>query len=193
MTARPVSIPSTRERLILRSPKVSDAQNLLDRALDPLCVQYLPHLNHKNHKLSGNEARIRQWREGSCVESLFLVIERVSDGKLIGDCGYVSGKPIGSLDADGKRTGDCGVMLNSSEDVRGHGYAVEAMETQIKFGFEELDLERITVGTLKVNAPMRGIMEKQFGLQPIEKEDEQGISCIYTLDKADWEKSASKQ
>ncbi|KAI9814385.1 MAG: hypothetical protein M1827_003241 [Pycnora praestabilis] len=175
--AQLVSITSSQGRLILRSPVVSDAPNLLERLQTPSCVAYLPHLRDRKFTISGLSPQIEAWRSTSMIRDLFLVVERISDGKVIGDGGFEV------VDFE-KRRGELGVMLNDEEDVRGKGYAVESLRTMLDFAFGELGLESVRMGTLKGNKPLRGLVEKRFGLvaDPGREEHE----CWYTVLKSSW-------
>ena len=58
-------------------------------------------------------------------------------------------------------------MLDDSPAIRGKGYAVEALNMVFEYGFDMLGLDEIRVRTMKVNAAMRGIIERKFGFDKI--------------------------
>jgi len=174
-----VSLKSPSGRLELRSPELSNAPNILARVSDPACVAHLPHLRNREFTLEGINQRIERWRASSSVTDLFLVVISVADGKVIGDGGYEV------IDQESK-TGEVGVMLNSDESVRGKGYAVEALGTMCDYGFGALGLERVRLRTLKVNAPMRTLLERKFSLTAESREVEAGTECLYTVSRQDW-------
>ncbi|KAJ5541606.1 Acyl-CoA N-acyltransferase [Penicillium frequentans] len=64
---------------------------------------------------------------------------------------------------DGSRAGAAGVMVQPS--ARGKGYAYEALRMVFDYGFRELGLQEIRVGSHSGNVPMRALMEQKFGLK----------------------------
>lgn len=170
-------------RLQLRSPELSDAPNILARIRDPQCVAYLPHLRSGTFTLEGTTSQIASWRASASVTDLFLVIVRLDDEQqqkeVIGDGGFES------LDL-ATRTGESGVMLNSGPDVRGKGYAVEALEATFQYGFTRLGLEKIVLRTLRANVAMGKLLEKHFRLVPEYREVEAGTEAVFTMRKDDY-------
>lgn len=137
-----------------------------------------PPLRDWKFTLEGNRQRIEKWRSTSCISDIFLVVVTLADGKVIGDGGFES------IDRDSK-TGDAGIMLNDDPAVRGKGYAVEALKTTFDYGFGTLGLEKIRLGTLEGNTPMRMLLEKKFILKGEPREAELGrnafILCRRTI------------
>ncbi|KAF9485104.1 hypothetical protein BDN70DRAFT_871810 [Pholiota conissans] len=166
-------------RIYLRSPVLSDSFSYTARAHDPLCTAYLPHIASPKSPITvaSNEKNIERWRGESGVSGYFLSIcllpevrkaqaaagllpeegEKDDTWHTIGDTG------LGPLDLAAK-TGETGLMLNSGPITRGQGYAVETLDMIFAFGFDNLGLERMNLATHKDNAPMRGVLEKKFGI-----------------------------
>lgn len=159
-----VSFTTTRGRLRLRSPCAADADNILARLQDSECVQYIPGLRDRQFTLQGVQQQIERWLDESAKTSLFLMIESISDDVCIGDGGFESLSFIGDekVDSGETRTGDIGVILDRSPNVRGMGYAVEALNGMMEHGFRKLDLHMIRLRTLKSNEPMMSLMRKHF-------------------------------
>ncbi|KAF8815101.1 hypothetical protein BYT27DRAFT_7199576 [Phlegmacium glaucopus] len=170
-----------RSRILLRSPITSDAYSFVARVQDPLCTIYLPHLRSPKVPitLASNESQIAAWRAESLIQSLILAvvllpdtrgvekdetIEKNSDTATIGETGF------GSIDYANK-TADCGIMLNSSPEIRGKGYAMETLEMMFAYGFDHLNLETVEFGTHRDNIPMRSLLEKKFEIPAKWRED----------------------
>jgi RimJ/RimL family protein N-acetyltransferase len=134
--SRLVSIKSTQGRLILQSPEISDASNLLERLGMPSCVELIPHLRNREFTVESLSQQIETWRSISMVSGLFLVVERISDGRVIGDGGFEF------VDFE-NQTGEIDISLNDESDVRGKGYAVEALETMLDYAFKELGMKSV--------------------------------------------------
>ncbi|KAK9357851.1 hypothetical protein V1504DRAFT_335078 [Lipomyces starkeyi] len=88
--------------------------------------------------------------------------------------------------ADEARTGSMGAMLEPF--ARGRGYAFESLRMVIDYGFRELQMVNVSVGTKSVNAAMRGLMEKKFGMKAEvrETEDMFGNDLFRKIDHGDW-------
>jgi len=68
------------------------------------------------------------------------------------------------------RTAELGVGISKIED-RGKGYGSDASRTILKFGFEHLDLNRVSARTFEFNKPAIKLLEKNgFELEGREKE-----------------------
>ncbi|MBP6786271.1 MAG: GNAT family N-acetyltransferase [Candidatus Promineofilum sp.] len=80
-----------------------------------------------------------------------LAITRRSDGRLIGNCG------IRRSAADAHEA-EIGYEL--APDEWGQGYATEAVQTIVRFGFEELGLHRIAAWTVADNTASARVLEK---------------------------------
>jgi ribosomal-protein-alanine N-acetyltransferase len=80
----------------------------------------------------------------------WALVERTS-GKMIGTCGFTS------IDLP-NRTAEIGYVI--SPFYRGRGYAAEASGAVIRFGFEKMELERISAICMKENNASLRVMEK---------------------------------
>ena len=151
-----VSFTSSRGLLLLRTPEISDTANIVSRVQDPARVECLPHLKSAKITDESTQERVVQWRKTSGKEDLFLIIERSADGTVVGDGGYET------LHLK-EKTGEAGIILNSGPDVRGKGYAIEALESILDYGFRELGLDKKILRTLEANAPMKRLLEMRMG------------------------------
>ena len=138
------------ERLLLRKIKMIDAQDMYDYASRPEVTRYLLWYEHPD--LSYTKRYIAyvdtQYRAGKFYD--FAIIERESK-RMIGTCGFAR------LDSE-KNTGEIGYVLHPS--FWGRGYATEAVQAIIRFGFEKLGLCRIEGRYMANNLASRRVMEK---------------------------------
>ncbi|RJE25118.1 hypothetical protein PHISCL_02524 [Aspergillus sclerotialis] len=115
-------------RLHLRSLEFSDIPNILARVRDPKCGEYIPHLRITGITHGSLRERVSSWREAAFVSDPFLIIELIAENQVIGKHGFeVLDRSLWS--------GEAAVMLGSDLTVRGMGYAVEALETMLQYGF----------------------------------------------------------
>lgn len=82
----------------------------------------------------------------------------------IAGLGWIGPANTGDASCQAERAGAAGVMLQPIG--RGKGYAYEALRVVFDYGIRELGLAEIRVGSHSENLPMKGLMEKKFGLQP---------------------------
>ncbi|KAJ5540144.1 Acyl-CoA N-acyltransferase [Penicillium frequentans] len=90
---------------------------------------------------------------------------------------------------DGSRAGAAGVMVQPS--ARGKGYAYEALRMVFDYGFRELGLQEIRVGSHTGNVPMRALMEQKFGLKTeissgADEVDRFGNDLEWIIAQQDW-------
>lgn len=124
-----------------------------------------------------------QTAHGHC----FWIVERKADGELLGFCGLYRtekpGTPVAGLTEIGWRL---------KEDAWGHGYAREAAEASLTYGFGHLGFPRIYAYTIRANAASWGLMlrlgmVRVADLDYTEHYKEQTFDTIvYAIDKKDW-------
>ncbi|KAJ5761016.1 Acyl-CoA N-acyltransferase [Penicillium odoratum] len=99
---------------------------------------------------------------------------------------YIEGQP-----EDAPRAGAAGVIIQPFARGRGLGY--EALRIVFDYGFCELGLQEIRVGSHSGNIPMRALMEQKFGLNTeilIGTEvDQFGNDLKWTIQREDWQHS----
>ena len=136
------------ERLILREPEDKDAP--------VLCVLRSPEVTYNLLSETQSEDEAYSW----VARARNSVNEKSSYPMAI------------TLKEDGRLTGMCGLFRISWEHMHaeliywlgkefwGKGYMTEAARRMVQFGFEELGLERISVGCFARNKPSARIIEK---------------------------------
>ncbi|EPQ27578.1 uncharacterized protein PFL1_04716 [Pseudozyma flocculosa PF-1] len=136
--------------LVLRPPVSNDGPNMQARTRDMRNTQFLPHLHAKvSQPLSEVHEWIELMRRDFGTRCLFLLVE--FDGQVIGESG------LGFLDWSHSQA-EAGIML--SHQVWRRGLAYEALLASVRFGLEQLGMDRITLGTLEDNVGMRALLRR---------------------------------
>ncbi|KAJ3481638.1 hypothetical protein NLJ89_g12194 [Agrocybe chaxingu] len=143
---------SPRARILLRTPIHTEAYSL-----NLITIQ-------------SNYKQIEQWRNASGITEQFLVIVLLPERPATED----GLDPVATLGDTGLTplnvaagAAECGIVLNSGPNIRRKGIAVEALAMQFAYG--------------KDNVPMRGHLEKKFGL-----------AARWREEKGDWELVVTK-
>ncbi len=169
------------DRLLLRSPRIDDA-NEISRLLGNLSVAHwlvrVPYPYRPEHA--------RAWVHRSAEERAagigwpFLILSR--DGRTV----------MGSMDLsieDNPATASLGYWLG--EPFWGFGYASEAAEAVIAFGFETLKLRQVTASALPDNARSIRVLEKAgfayIGNRPEDTVERGRVdTAFFAVESADW-------
>ena len=135
-------------RLFIRPMNDNDIDSIFAMRGDPNIMRYIrePQLR-REEAVSWTNLVSSRWREekiGFCA-----VFEKASK-KFIGWCG------LWRL----KETGEIEVGYAVMKDFWGRGYASEAAEAFLSYGFERLNLEKIVAVAVPENAGSRRVMEK---------------------------------
>jgi RimJ/RimL family protein N-acetyltransferase len=146
-------LPIETERLVLR--KYED-QDLMDIVSYSSSTDFWL-LRNLDWKPNERDTR-RYWENQRSVQPeddpswLALVIDLKDAGKVIGNTG------LGVIKTGEHRQGTIGWVLGS--EYQGRGYATEAASSLLSFGFEELDLHRISARTGLDNTRSWHLMER---------------------------------
>ncbi len=137
-------------RLLLRPLAKEDAVDMFDYARRQDTSRFLLWSPHPSLAYTRSYLAMigRFYRKGQFFD--WAVVER-SSGRMIGTCGF-------TRLAEQHKTGEIGYVLNP--DYHGRGYATEAVEAVIRFGFETLELNRIEGRYMVENLPSRRVMER---------------------------------
>lgn len=138
------------ERLILRRMTQRDSRDMFEYASLPEVTEYLLWSPHEN--LPDTKRYLKQV-EASYKKGEFhdFGIELKKERKFIGTCGF------SNLDMPNSRA-EIGYVLNPA--YWGRGIAAEAAMEVIRFGFEEMGLNRIEARYMVGNEKSRRVMEK---------------------------------
>ena len=137
-------------RLILRALRISDLDDLYEYASDPEIDHYVPWEHYKNIE----EARenLNEFLEEYQKDGLGAWgIEHRVDKKLIGIINT-------SIPHRINRRVEVGYTI--ARAYWGQGYATEAVQAVIKFGFEKMDLVRMEAVVLRDNIASARVLEK---------------------------------
>ncbi len=138
------------ERLLLRRIERSDAPDMYEYAQRQDVTKYLLWSPHDS--LAYTEQYLgfvqTQYRDGIFYDWALIL---KSENKMIGTCGFTS------FDND-NNSAEIGYVINP--EYRGNGYACEALERVLGFGFEVLELNRIEAKYIVGNEASRRVMEK---------------------------------
>ena len=127
-------LPTIRtERLILRTARMTDAQDLFEYSADPEVARHVLWTAHTSINQTRNYIRylIRQYRSGQ--PSSYVIVFRET-GKVIGTIGFMWMKPE-------DRSAEVGYSLHRGYWNR--GIMTEALEAILALGFLKLNLNRI--------------------------------------------------
>ncbi len=153
------------ERLILRRIERRDIDDIFDYASNPETSKYLlwyPHNTKFDTKVYFN-AVDKRYKLGKFYD--WAVVDKTS-GKMIGTCGFTSITP-----EDEKA--EIGYVINPS--YKGRGIATEAVKRVLRFGFDELLLERIEARYIIGNDASLRVMQK-CGMR-FEGTQRHGVKC----------------
>lgn len=137
------------ERLHLRPWRPSDAVALHSIRRDPRVAATLgvaPSLAQCAVTIERQTGHLA--RHGFC----FWAAELRDDGRLVGWCGLLPGKP--PID------GDVEIGWALAADLWGRGLAMEAATAVLGWAWDNTDLPRVVAITAEVNARSRGLMER---------------------------------
>ena len=145
----PKNITLKTKRLTLRKPRISDAKKILyiyqEKKLST--VTHIPY----PYKLKDAQEFIKRNIKGfgKTHYSFFIVNNKTNE--IMGSLGFVSVN---------KRDNHAEVGFVIAKKHRGKGYATEASQAIIDFGFKKLKFNRISIGHVKGNNASKGVIKK---------------------------------
>ncbi|KAG2184571.1 hypothetical protein INT43_000480 [Umbelopsis isabellina] len=169
--------------ILLRVPGPSDAKALLEILNNPSNTEFDPHAGDGNLQLADIENIITRMCSSAAMDIPdrvnLVVVDTSLDNQVVGLGGF------GHIATDGdERIGDAGIMLQP--EARGKGYGVEAIKLTMKYAFDELKLNAVTLTMLKKNVAMWTLIEQKLKLQGTERESEFGTEKSYMVRAKDW-------
>ncbi|WP_353203446.1 GNAT family N-acetyltransferase [Sphingomonas sp.] len=136
-------------RLILRGWREADIAPFYAMGQDADVMRYLgPPATMEDARAGYDRMVARQSEHGYC----FWAAERKADGAFLGFCGLQPGYAF--LD------GEIEIGWRLRHDAWGQGYAREAAEASLAWGWANLDAPRITAITVLANRASWGLMER---------------------------------
>ncbi len=139
------------ERLIIRPMRMFDAFDMYEYARMPETSEYLTWSPHADIEYTKNYLAfvIGKYKTGEFYD--WAVTLKDEDNKMIGTCGF------SRIDVSND-IGEIGYVINP--DFQGNGYATEAAQTIIRFGFEKLNFNRIEAKFIIGNEASLMVMRK---------------------------------
>ena len=180
----------TTNRLLLREFEESDWTAVLAYQSDPLYLRYYAWMDRTKEDVKAFvKMFLEQQKERPRTKFQLAVIPK-DNNQLIGNCGIRINNPE-------MREANIGYELDSR--FWGLGYATEAAQAILQFGFEELGLHRIYASTVGVNKGSARVLEK-LGMRreahELEKEFIKGHwrdSLTYAMLEQEWRKVLGKE
>ncbi|MCA0987159.1 GNAT family N-acetyltransferase [Guptibacillus algicola] len=138
------------ERLVLREVTSKDAPDMLVYLSDPDVVK---HMGLEPFQSIDDALDEIKWYKSIYEEDTGVrwVLSLKSTEKVIGSCGFLNRHPK-------HKRAEIGFEL--SKDFWGKGYASEALEAVVAYGYHELELERIEALIEPDNLPSQKLVEK---------------------------------
>jgi len=138
------------ERLRLRPFTLDDEAAVFALVSDPEIARFVRFEAHR----SSDETRaflelVQQYYERGNPFAWAIVLRE--NGRLIGSCGFVSQAPE-------RRSAEIGYWLG--KPYWGQGYAVEAARALVRFGFEQIGLDRVEAKCFLENRAGQRVIEK---------------------------------
>jgi RimJ/RimL family protein N-acetyltransferase len=138
------------ERLILRGWREEDGPEFVRVTNTPAVMRHLGGVEDPERLITAVERQQRMQRErGHC----FWLVERRGDRALLGFCGLKAPGPADTPIAD-----DVEIGWRLREDAWGQGYAREAAEASLAWGWANLQAPRIAAMTVPANTASWGLM-----------------------------------
>jgi RimJ/RimL family protein N-acetyltransferase len=172
------------ERLILRDWRDEDWAPFWEGTNTPAVMQWLGGVCDDEKRLAAQERIVSYSKEHGHT---FWVVERKSDGALLGFCGLKrcnqKGGPIGMME----------VGWRLREDAWGKGYAKEAAIASLQLAFDRYGAAEVVALTVEGNAPSWGLMLR-LGMRRREDLDfanddfdpESGMIIVYSITQDEW-------
>ena len=145
----PIPVLET-ERLCLRPFTLADEPAVFALASDPEIARFV---RFEAHRAPADtraflESAFEHYKRG---DPFALAILRRPDDRLIGSCGFVSQAPE-------RHAAEIGYWLGKA--YWGKGYAVEAVRALLRYGFEQMHLERVEAKCFVENRAGQRVIEK---------------------------------
>jgi len=171
------------ERLVLRPVRDEDAEALFALHSDPYVLRFWDSPPWQDASRADAFLAASRWieQEGSGAR---LVVERSSDGRLLGWCGLTRWSAE-------HRSASLGFVY--AQTAWGHGYATEAVGALLGWGYDALPLNRVQAECDTRNAASARVLEKLgFVREGTLREDcvVDGVvsdSWVYGLLRRDWQ------
>ena len=177
------------ERLVLRDWREDDWEPFWQHTNTPAVMRWLGGLADADTRTAAR-TRLESYKRDH--GHTFWVVERKSDGELLGFCGLKrsnqAGGPMGMME----------VGWRLREDAWGRGYAREAASASLDLAFNRFGADEVVAFTVEGNRGSWGLMLR-LGMHRREDLDfacpdfdpETGVIIVYSIDRATWDARAN--
>ncbi len=141
----------TTKRLLLREFTESDWHAVLPYQNDPAFLRYNPWTYRTELDVKAFVQMFIEWSQEQPRKKFQVAIILQENGQLIGNCGVRMQSPYAHM-------AEIGYELD--RQYWGHGYATEAAQELLAFGFQELRLHRIWAHCIVENVGSAHVLEK---------------------------------
>jgi ribosomal-protein-alanine N-acetyltransferase len=174
------------ERLLLRPFTLDDEAAVFALASDSEVARFVRFEAHRTPAETHAflELAEQHYRRGG---PFAWAIVRRKDGRLIGSCGFVS-------QSKERRSAEIGYWIG--RPYWGKGHAVEAARALVRFGFEQMDLERVEAKCFVENRAGQRVIEK-LGMKYEGTDRSEMIKGeypelrLYAIARQDWNRDAT--
>ena len=149
------------ERLILRDFTLADVNALAACRADERYWRYYDRVGDVEDNAREHVQLFMQWQREEPRTHFQMAIILKQEARLIGDCG-LRRRPQLSYGGATDLEADIGYELDPEQ--WGQGYATEAVQAILSYGFEMLELHRVWAFCLALNKPSWRVMER-LGMQ----------------------------
>ena len=139
------------ERLLLREFEEDDWQAVLAYQSDPLYLRYNPWTHRTEEDVRNFVRSFMLWQGDQPRMKFQLAVELRAEGRLIGNCG---------IRTRSSKTWEADIGYELDSRYWGQGYATEAAQAMLAYGFEELGVHRIWAHCVAENVASARVMEK---------------------------------
>lgn len=172
-------------RLILRDWREDDWEPFWLGTNTPAVMRWLGGVCDEPKRMAAQQRLLSYEREHGHT---FWVVERKSDGAILGFCGLKrcnqEGGPIGMME----------VGWRLREDAWGQGYAKEAAHASLALAFGRFGADEVVALTVNANAPSWGLM-RRLGMRRREELDfadagwdvDDPVLIVYSIDRSSWD------
>jgi RimJ/RimL family protein N-acetyltransferase len=177
---KPIKPEIETARLRLRVPSLSDLDDLYLIRSDPDVMRFITGApSTREETLAGLDKHLKRWEEHGFGQ---WVLNFKGEAALLGWCG------LDFLDT----TTEIEVGYGLAQEYWGLGIATEAAEASLRFGFEQLNLERIVAVAYPQNRGSWRVMEK-LGMKYVREGFYYGADMVYyQILRQDFRPSASE-
>jgi RimJ/RimL family protein N-acetyltransferase len=175
------------ERLTLREWADEDEWTFYDEINTPAVMRWLGGVQPRAEWHAGYERLLGYQRDFGFT---FWIVERTSDGQILGFCGLKRANAPGAM-----IQGEVEIGWRLREDAWGMGYAKEAAIASLDLAFGQFGAPHVVAITALRNEPSQGLMKRlgmvrrkdlDFFDERFAADSEVNPQIVYRIDAADW-------